>query len=337
MRCANWLRSAAAILALGLLVRPALGAETPAPVRIRVAGGATSILTPILFQKPEILRHIHRSYVPDFVYFAGSSPQIQAFAARELDIGWLAFASFPPAILNAKLDLRITADLIQETQESFSAVRGVLEASGITRIADLKGKRIGIIAFGTGSDLGTRAMLKRHGLEYPRDYQFLEVRPPNMEAMLREGKIDMAWFDAGFWHRAQGKAGIRPLFRGTDVFGAVQVLVQVARQEFLSRHRAAVVDYYEDYLRGLRWALDGSNREEVIRLAARYFKLPEAALAGYYLTRADYHRDPGGIPNLEVFQKDIDVMQEMGLLPQKFEAARYLDLSYITEARRRLN
>ncbi|MBI3077349.1 MAG: ABC transporter substrate-binding protein [Deltaproteobacteria bacterium] len=326
---------AGVILALGLMAQPVLGGERP--VRIRVASGATSIVIPILFQKPEILRHLQRSYVPDFVFFAGSSPQIQALGARELDIAWLAFASFPLAILNAKLDLRITADLIQETKDSYSAVRGVLEPSSITRIEDLKGKRIGIIAFGTGSDLGTRAMLKRHGLEYLRDYRLVEVRPPNMEAMLREGKIDLAWFDAGFWHRAQGKGGIRPLFRGTDIFGTVQVLVQVARQEFLSRNREVVIDFYEDYLRGLRWALDGTQREEVIKLAARYFKLPEAAMRGYYLTKADYYRDPDGIPNIEVFQKDIDLMHEMGVLPQKFDAGRYLDLSYIKEARRRLN
>ncbi len=330
-----WVWGAGTILAWALLAHPAPGAE--GPVRIRVASGATSILTPVLFQKSEILRHTHRTYVPEFTHFAGSSPQMQAFAARELDVAWLASASFPPASLNAKLGLRITADLIQETKESFSAVRGVLESSGIARVADLKGKRIGIIAFGTGSDLGTRAMLKRHGLEYPRDYHLLEVRPPNMEAVLREGKIDMGWFDAGFWHRAQTKGGVRALFRGTDIFGTVQVLVQVARQEFLTRHRAAVVDYYEDYLRGLRWALDARNRDEVIRLAARYYKVPEATLTGYYLTKADYHHDPDGIPNMEVFQKDIDLMHEMGLLPQKFDAAPSLDLSYITEARRRLH
>ncbi|MBI3091987.1 MAG: ABC transporter substrate-binding protein [Candidatus Tectomicrobia bacterium] len=331
----------ATLLFVCLLIALVLGLARRAlaePITIRVAGGVVpGVMTPVVMELKQQLTHYGKSYVTEVSYFRGSSPQIQALAAKQLDLGYLAFGSFPSAILNAKLDLEIVADFIQEGPEGhFSAVRAVRADSGITKVEDLRGKRIGIIAFGTGNDLGNRAMLKRHGLEFGKDYTMVEVQPPNMGAMLREGKIDLAWLTTPFWFIEERKGGLRKLFDGVDAMGPTQVLVMVGRKEFLAANKAAVQDFFEDYLRGLRYALDPKNREELLELVSRLGKRPKEAFASWVFTKRDYYRDRDGIPNIKALQANIDLLTEVGLIKTKFDVSRYVNLSYIKEAAGRL-
>lgn len=335
---------ARAVLLLVPCLLVALGLGLPAgralaePITVRVAGGVIpGVLAPVLFELKDQLKHYGASYVTQFTYFRGSSPQIQALAAKELDFGYLAFGSFPSAILNAKLDLQIVADMIQEGVEGYySAVRAVRADSGITKVEDLRGKKIGIIAYGTGNDLGNRAMLKRHGLEFGKDYTMIEVQPPNMAAMLREGKIDLAWLTTPFWFIEERKGGLRKLFDGVDAMGPTQVLILAGRAEFLQANRAAVLDFFEDYLRALRHALDPKNRDQLLEITARLGKRPKETFASWAFTKRDYYRDPNGIPNIKALQANIDLLTEMDLIKTKFDVSRHVNLSFIKEAAGRL-
>ncbi len=308
------------------------------PLKVRVSGGIIpGVIAPVLFQLKHQLKHYGKSYVTEFNYFRGSSPQIQALAAKQIDIGYLAFASFPSAILNAKLDLKIVADLVQEGPHGhFSSIRAVRADSGINKVEDLRGKKIGIIAYGTGTDLGNRAMLKRHGLEFRKDYTMVEVRPPAMGAMLREGKIDLAWLTTPFWFIEKRKGGVRKLYDGVDAMGITQVLALVGRTEFLKKNDAAMKDFFEDYLRALRYSQDPKNRDELLTITSRLGKRPKKSYAKWAFTKRDYYRDPNGIPNLKAMQANVDLLSNLGFLKTKFDLAPHVDLSYIKGAASRL-
>ena len=101
-------------LLVGALAAPS---AAQAPLRIRIGWVvAPAQLTPLLFQKQEILKHHGKSYVVEPVHFRGSTPQITALAAGELEIAALAYSSFPLAVHNAKLDLRVVAGNAEEDQ-----------------------------------------------------------------------------------------------------------------------------------------------------------------------------------------------------------------------------
>src|SRR5579864_8383789 len=98
------------------LAAAAAGAQAQEPLRLRIGWAVTPAqLTPLLFEKKEVLRHYGQSYTVELMHFAGSPPQMTAFAANELEIANLAFSSVGLAIQNAHIDdLRVVADVNQD-------------------------------------------------------------------------------------------------------------------------------------------------------------------------------------------------------------------------------
>jgi ABC-type nitrate/sulfonate/bicarbonate transport system substrate-binding protein len=126
------------------------------------------------------------------------------------------------------------------------------------------------------------------------------------------------------------------LFRLQDGLGPTQQLVTAARRGFLETNRAAVTDFFEDYLIALRWFLDPSNRGEAIRILARFTNLPEQQFAGWAFDKEDFYHDPAARPNLPALTQNLAALQELGFLPVALDPKPYVDLSFIEEAARRL-
>jgi ABC-type nitrate/sulfonate/bicarbonate transport system substrate-binding protein len=89
-------------------------------------------------------------------------------------------------------------------------------------------------------------------------------------------------------------------------------------------------------LRGAQWFLDPAHREEAIAMVARFVKQPPERLATYLYTDKDYFHDPHGLPNLVALQHDMQTQLDLGFLKADLEVRKYTDLSFITEASKRL-
>jgi sulfonate transport system substrate-binding protein len=294
-------------------------------------------LLSLFADKTDILKHYGRSYTVELIRFQGTSPMITAFAAKELDLGNLAYSSFALAVLNAGLDIKILAeDLKSGVPGAFADTWAVLETSEIKSVADLRGKTIGINAFGTAVDLALRVMLKQHGMVDKKDYQIMEVAFPNQEAMLREGKIHAACLVQPFWSIASAKGGVRPIFNVHDALGPTQLVFLAGRTEFLTAHAPAVQDFFEDFLRFWQWILAPANRDAAVQLAAAFTKRPVEAYADWLLTPHDYYRDPDGLVDAVMLQRNVDQLHDMGFIKQRLDISKYLDLSYVRQAKQRL-
>ena len=92
----------------------------------------------------------------------------------------------------------------------------------------------------------------------------------------------------------------------------------------------------EDYIIGLRWFLDPKNHEEAVKLTAEFTKRP-ASNYDYAFTKKDFYRSPTATPDIKALQSNIDLMQDLGVIKQKVEVQPYVDLSYLNEAKKRLN
>jgi sulfonate transport system substrate-binding protein len=122
-----------------------------------------------------------------------------------------------------------------------------------------------------------------------------------------------------------------------QAMGRSQMIMLAARTGFLAKNHAALDDFFEDLLRGIHWMLDPANRTQAIALAARAAKLPPERLAQFYLTAKDYYRDPDGLPDLAALQRTIDTQRKLGFLKTNFDAAKYVDLSFVKRAERRID
>src|SRR5665213_574565 len=123
-------------------------------------------------EKKDLALHMGQSYTLEPVLYRGTPPMITALANGELEIADLAYSSLGIAIQNAGLDdLRVISDEFQDGVPGYySNEFFVLKDGPIKKVEDLKGKVVATNAAGSGVDIASRAMLRKHGLEDKRDY-----------------------------------------------------------------------------------------------------------------------------------------------------------------------
>ncbi|MBI3089615.1 MAG: ABC transporter substrate-binding protein [Candidatus Tectomicrobia bacterium] len=329
---------AAVVVVVLVLGWGALAPTAAEPVKIKV--GYTVLgaeLHPLYWEKPEILKNYGKSYTVEATLFKGSSPQIQAMAANELQITGLAFSSYAIAVVNGQLDVKIIHDIMRDGVKGyFSQTWVTLADSGLSKVEDLKGKRVAINVAGAGVDLGLRSMMRKHKMEDRKDFFITEVAFPNQEVMLRQKKIDAGVLVQPFYDKAMAGGGLQKIFDLGDALGVTQFIMGVAKRDWLEANRQVVVDYLEDFLRAHRWFLDPANREEAVDIAARYSKVPRSVYASWLLTKRDWYRDRSAVPDIEALQRNIDEMASLKFIKSPFEVKKYTDLSYLQAAQKRL-
>jgi len=314
-------------------------ATSAAPLPIRIAWTTVPAqMTPVLFRAKALLVHLGRSYVVEHVHFADSAPMLRALAAGEIDLVPLAPAAFGVAIENAGMeDLRIVAESYEDGVDgSYSSEFMVRRDGPIRQIEDLKGGVLAVHALGNLGEVALRTMLARHGIEDGRDYHVVVAPYPSMGAMLEDGRIELAALTAPFAQQLRLRGTARALFDRRAAIGPSIGLVEVARAEFLARHRAALDDFFEDYLRAWRWFLDPAHRADAVAAVAGFNREPPAAFASYLFSAGDYYRDRDARPNLALLQRNLALLGEAGMVATNIDVRRYADLSFIDAAARRL-
>lgn len=309
-----------------------------APVTIRYATGGgigpneMETLIYLDYMKKNVLKHYGKSYTVEMTFTRGTPEAATLLASGQADLGTLAFSSFATAIAKNAVPggLTIISDNYQDGHPgNASNTFFVLKDSPIKSVTDLKGKKVGINAYGSAVDLVLRVVLKKHNLDPRRDVQIVEVNFPNMASAIREKRVDCGVLVIPFLAVEGPKGDLRALFNGGDAFGPSSVIFQVATNKFLKEHPEAVRGFLADYVTGLNWYYDKSNRKKAIDLVAELTKSPKEVLDGYFATSRDYYRDPNGCVAAISIQKPIDAMVQEKLIPQKVDAAKYLNLSFL--------
>ncbi|MBX6426189.1 MAG: ABC transporter substrate-binding protein [Variibacter sp.] len=325
-------------IALAALIAAAAGATSGHAEPLTIRMGYVQLpghLAPILFQNKAVLKHYGKSYTVDAIRFRGTTPQIQALSAGELDLATLAPSGLAFAVQNANIDARVVADTFHDNGKThWTSPFLVLKDSGINTIEDLKGKRLASNAIGSASDAAMRAMLKKHGLG-DNDFNTIETAFGNMPAMLLQRKVDMIVCLPQFIKKLD-MSKVKTLFTIRDAVGPQQTIMWVMRADFIAKNRAALVDYWEDHIRALRWFLDPKNHDEALKYVMDYTKQPRDAV-DYAFTENDYYRSPDARPDVEGIKRGIQQNIESGILKAGIDVDKYVDLSLIEEAKTRID
>jgi NitT/TauT family transport system substrate-binding protein len=325
----------AAVAALGWLGGAAVADE---PVKVRIAWVVPiANWASIIYEKKDLMPHYGKSYVAEPMRFQSTPTMITALGAGELEIADLAYSSFAIAVENAGMtDLRIIGDEARDGYGDYYSGEYFVLKGGPKTIDDLKGKVLATVGAGAAIDIPVRAIMRKHGLEAPRDYTMIEAAFPNMPSMLFDHKVDFIPSVPPFSLNPQLGTDARVLFTVKDALdGPTEFIIWAAHNDFLQKHRAAMVDLMEDAVRAAHFFTDPKNHDEVVQIAARIIKQPPERL-GYAFTKADDYHDPDMRPDLQSFQRAIDIQQQTGFLKDKLDAKKYADLSILDEAIKRV-
>lgn len=315
------------------------GAAKADPLKIRMGWvAAPASLVPILFPKDGIAKHNGTSYTVEAIHFQGSPLQITAIQSGEIDTAALGFSSFSLAVENAGMaDLRIIADEIQWGVQGFgTADFAVLGDGPVQKVEDLKSKVLVTNGIGGGLDMIMKAMLLKHGLIDKRDFSVIEIGFPNMKSVLFEKKADLVPSVLPFSRDPEFKAKTRILFTTADAMGHVALSFWTARQGFLEKNRAAMVDLLEDYVRSIHWYLDPANHNEAVKIVSDFTKVPAANMQEWLFTKEDNYRDPNGLTDIDAVTRNIHTQKELGLIKADLDAKPYDRLDLIKEAAARV-
>ena len=304
------------------------------PLKIRAAWSSLPAhMLPAIFLAKDGLRHYGQSYVVEPQAFQATTPMITAMAAKQIDVSVFAPTAMAVGVTNANLDIKVIGDNIQDGVPGYRQISVFVKSgSGIEKVEDLKGKRIGVNAIGSTSQSMIVVMLRKRGMDEKRDVQFVEVSLANQLPMIDDGKVDAVTQIPDDLVKA-GKYKV--LFDWAQAMGRTQGSFLAVRTDFLKENRAALLDFTEDYLRSLRWFYNPANHAAAVKLVAEWARRPAADL-DYMFTKADYYRDPNLMPDIAGLQRVIDTSFDLGALKQKIEVAPYVDLSLVEEAKKRI-
>jgi len=159
----------------------------------------------------------------------------------------------------------------------YSELKTLVSVPGVSRPAELKGKRIGYTA-GTGSEVYTHELLKRSGLT-KGDVTLVNLRPQDMVAAAAAGSIDAY----NIWepHIANGKKALGARARVLDTKQVyTETFNLVVTQEYAQKQRNVATALLRALIEAETWLK--SNREEAITLVARLVGMPRSDLAGVW-------------------------------------------------------
>jgi ABC-type nitrate/sulfonate/bicarbonate transport system substrate-binding protein len=273
-----------------------------------------------MMKRPAEFPDLGKTYKIEWTQFQGTSPMTQALAAGALDCATQAPLSLANGVVGGNLKAYIVAQHVYEKPGGFSVYWAVMEDSPIKKIADLKGKTVGISVLGGGTYGPFAMLLKKNGVDPKDDIKLVETSFSISEDALRQGRVDAVNMNQPFAARAEAKGGTRKLFALSEEMPNIVHILEACRAEFVDKNPEAVKAYVRDITAGMKKAL--ANREETLKVVSEVLKAPVAVLDTYLLKDNDFGREPGAAPNFEAIQKMLDIYAATGMLP-KLDVAQF--------------
>lgn len=177
----------------------------------------------------------------------------------------------------------------------------LVTAKGITKWADLKGKKVGISRFGSGTDTAIRLVCKKFGLDPSKDLVILQggTQPSRLQA-LTAGSLDATLVSPPLDLTAK-KLGHNILVNIAELGIAYPQLVIETTDRFNRENPKAVKSFLKGFIEGIHYV--ASHKDETKKIITKYLKTsdPEILEATYqsFMQVTDYSANPNveGIRN----------------------------------------
>jgi ABC-type nitrate/sulfonate/bicarbonate transport system substrate-binding protein len=201
---------------------------------------------------------------------------------------------------------------------------------------DLKGKKLGISRIGSSSDLGTKAALKKLGLEYGKDVELVQIGSLAARvAALYSGALDGAV--SGLPDNIELEAhGFHPLLDlAQERLPSVNNTL-VARKAWVVANKATTQGFVDALIEGI--ARTQKDKAFTLGVMAKYFKdrgNDKSALeATYDFSAAEVFHNPP-LTTKEQFKDSVDELGQSEPKAKTFDLNSLIDNSFVEDAAKR--
>jgi NitT/TauT family transport system substrate-binding protein len=304
---------------LGLLVCPTslLGNDQPI---VGIAGPAINMIYSFVARDAGLFKKYHIE--PKLVIFDSGSVLAQAAMAGDVKIS---VTSGPVTIASRTQG----ADAVMIASCVNTPPYSIVAAKGITRWDQLKGKRIAMSRFGSGTDTSLRLVLRKFGLDANKDFIILQMgsQPSRYQALLA-GNIEATIISPPLDLMAK-KDGFNILVNIPDLGIPYPQQMLETTDRFTREHPQTVKNFLKGFIEGVHFA--AKNKDQTIKAVLKYLKTssdPEILDATYksYIQVTDY----SAYPNLEGIRNAMDevalrVPAVKSKKPEEFVNTRFLN------------
>jgi NitT/TauT family transport system substrate-binding protein len=234
------------------------------------------------------------------VYVPGGSTAIQALVSGDADVAQLTGAPGVTANLRG-------ADILYIAMSDDRMGYQLVTRPEIKRVADLKGKRFGISRFGSSSEFGVKALLKKVNVN-PKDVTILQIGNETERLVaLKSGNIDGSVFNAPFGSEAKkfnfnilaDAAALGIPYFNTGICGSAKLLL---------KNEAKIMNFMRAYVEAIK--IFKSEPEYTLKALAQFTRVSdqEALKESYDYNKARIPDIP--YPSLTAMQAVVDPLVE---------------------------
>ena len=205
----------------------------------------------------------------------------------------------------------------------------VVAARGITKWDQMKGKRIAISRFGSGTDTAIRLVLKRFGLDPLRDLTILQLgtQPARVQA-LAAGAIDATIVSPPLDLTAK-KQGYQILVNIAELGIPYPQQVIETTDRLIRENPNAIKNFLKGFIEGVRYV--ATHKDETKKIITKYLKVTDAEIleATYqsYLQVTDY----SAYPNLEGMRNALDEVAQRVPAAKSKKPEDFVDTRFLKE------
>ncbi len=200
---------------------------------------------------------------------------------------------------------------------------------GITKLEQLKGKKIGITGFGSATHFASSILLKHLKLEPNRDVALISSGlDPERVAALVSGKIDASFFNSSAAPLAR-KAGLTELLQIGDLGVEVQGNGLATSRSFIQSNREIVKAAVKGYVEGIHFIY--ANKKEAQKVFAKFMRNndPEFLENAYQIYIKTIPKKP--YPTLKGIQFLLDMLAPQIPQAKNAKPEQFVDLSFLQE------
>ncbi|RIV40572.1 ABC transporter substrate-binding protein [Micromonospora radicis] len=146
--------------------------------------------------------------------------------------------------------------------------------SGITRPAELAGRRVAVNSLGAAGDVTIMAAVEKDGGD-PSTIKFVEVAFPDAPAQLEAGNIDAAWVPEPFVTQLRSRGDTFIVAPYQAVVPGLATLTTITTKERTESDAKLVEDFSAAMKETLQWAQDPANEAAVRQAIKDNLQLPE--------------------------------------------------------------
>lgn len=180
-------------------------------------------------------------------------------------------------------------------------------ASGISRPAQLAGRKVAVNSLGAAGDVTIMAAVEKDGGD-PSTIKFVEVAFPDVPAQLEAGNIDAAWVPEPFVTQLRGRGDKLVVEPYQATIPGLATLTTITAAKLRESDGALVADFSAAMKETLQWAQDPANEEAVRQAIKDNLELPDAVADSVRLPRFGWEVDRASLESLATLAQKYGVL-----------------------------